>query len=307
MLSPSDLRGYLVSIPIPWDDNGDLLTDLFRGAIHKFLTEGCDGLYLFGTSGEGYAVTEEEFSQIVGVFADETSDAGVFRQVGCFGLSSDQVKDRCAIVVERGIEGVQFTLPFWKEVSDPELILYFEDVCGHFPGLSFMLYNTPRNRRKLSGKELAGIQEQVPNLHGAKTGGGDWFGFFELLTEAPAIRHFVTEPAFLFCRTLGAAGVIPSSNYCRPRACRQYYDAVVNGRLDEAWALHRDIIRFFHTTAVPLVSKGYIDGAIDKAYAKIGGTEIPLTMKSPYVALTAEDYAWLERTILSEFPDIPAG
>ena len=303
MLQKERLRGCLVSVPIPWDDRGSLLPNAFRGATRKLLDEGCDGIYLFGTSGEGYAVTENEFLQITALFAEETEDRGVFRQVGCFGLSSDQVKERCAVVRDRSIEGVQITLPFWKELTDAELLGFFEEVCGNFPDLSFLLYNNPRDKRKLSGKELSKVQEVAPNMHAAKTGSGNWLEFLELVTESPGIRHFVTEPAFLFCYPLGVAGLIPSTNYARPGMCRRYYEAVTSDRHEEASALHRDIVRFFYKTAVPLVKKGYIDGAIDKAYAVIGGMDIPLTMKGPYKALSAEDFAWLGQLIKDEFRD----
>jgi len=307
MLTRENLGGYLVSVPLAWDEQGKFQGNLFEGAVRKLLAEKCDGLYVFGTSGEGYAVTDDEFRRITEIFARETQNAGVFRQVGCFGLSSDQVKRRCAIAVDEGIEGVQITLPFWKKLSDAELLRYFADVCGAFPDLSFLLYNNPRDRRKLSGAEIAEIGRSTPNLHGAKTGSGGWLEFMELVTESPEIRHFVTEPAFLFCWPLGAAGLIPSSNYARPRSCRRYYEAVVDGRLQEACALHREVVSFFCQTALPLIDKCYIDGAIDKAYAKIGGMDIPLAMKSPYVGLSEDDYAWLRHLVESSFPDTAGG
>ena len=303
MIKPSRLAGYLVSVPIPWDERGRLLPELFRGAVRKLLAEGCDGIYLFGTSGEGYAVSDEEFACLAELLVEETRSFSGFRQVGCFGLSAEQVKRRCRLAAERGIEGVQITLPFWKELNDRELFRFMEDVCGSFPELSFLLYNNPRNKRRLSGKELAAVHGRAPNLQGVKTGSGNWLDFCELFEESPGLRHFVTEPAFLFCHGLGAAGLIPSSNYARPRSCRRYYEAVTGGDLATAAGLHRQIVRFFLATAVPLVKKGYIDGAIDKAYARIGGMEMPLAMKAPYEPLAAEDFAWLERLIGQQFPD----
>ncbi|MBA7592980.1 4-hydroxy-tetrahydrodipicolinate synthase [subsurface metagenome] len=164
------MHGYLVSVPLPLDQNGSFLPTLFRKAVQKMLQEGCDGLYIFGTSGEGYAVSDDEFSQIVEVFADATSQFNGFKQVGCFGLSSDQVLHRCRIVAKHGLQGVQITLPFWKELNNAELIRYFTDVCGSFPEMSFLLYNNPNNKRRLKGIELEAIHKRTPNLHGAKTG-----------------------------------------------------------------------------------------------------------------------------------------
>lgn len=63
-MDKEQLRGYLVSVPLPWDEHGQLLVDPFRAATRKLLEEGCDGIYLFGTSGEGYAVSDDEFKVI---------------------------------------------------------------------------------------------------------------------------------------------------------------------------------------------------------------------------------------------------
>jgi dihydrodipicolinate synthase/N-acetylneuraminate lyase len=300
-MSISELAGYLVSVPLPWDQDDQFSPDLFHKAIQKLLQEGCDGLYLFGTSGEGYAVSDDEFTQIVDVFNESTDDFSGFRQVGCFGLSSDQVKNRCRIVLEVGLQSVQITLPFWKELNDLELVRYLSDVCGSFPELSFLLYNNPRNKRKLKGKELEELHGINPNLYAAKTGSGTWLDIFELITESPSLVHFVTEPAFLFSYGLGTVGLIPSSNYLFPQKSRAYYNAVISNDFHVAHRLHKDIIRFFHKTAVPLVHKGYIDGAIDKAYARIGGMDMPLNMKSPYRSLSNEDYTWLESIVNKEF------
>ncbi len=49
------MSGYLVGVPIPWAQDGTLLQKQLREVIHNLLRDGCDGLYLFGTSGEGYA------------------------------------------------------------------------------------------------------------------------------------------------------------------------------------------------------------------------------------------------------------
>jgi dihydrodipicolinate synthase/N-acetylneuraminate lyase len=302
-MDKAQLGGYLVSVPLPWDDNGQLLVDQFRAATRKLLKEGCDGIYLFGTSGEGYAVSDSEFKVIIDLFEVETQGFDGFVQVGCFGLISEQVKVRCDMASDRGIAAVQITLPFWKELNDGELTRYFQDVCGSFPDMSFLLYNNPRNKRRLSGAELARIIPEVPNLHGTKTGSGSWMDFYELLTATPTLRHFVTEGAFPFCHPLGAAGLIPSSNYARPRLSHTYHEAVLAGDLERSQELHQNIIRFFYETALPLGRKGYIDGAIDKAYARIGGMDMPLYMKSPYMALTEADFGWLEDLVKRDFPD----
>jgi dihydrodipicolinate synthase/N-acetylneuraminate lyase len=149
--------------------------------------------------------------------------------------------------------------------------------------------------------KLSGRHE---NFKSAKTGGGTWLDFYELITGSPDLVHFVTEPAFKYCFPLGKVGLIPSSNYLFPNYTRRYFDAVTSGDHALAQECHLKLVRFFSATAVPLVGKGYIDGAIDKAYAKLGGHETGLELKSPYQCLSAEDYSWLEDLVHREFKDL---
>lgn len=307
VLEKSDLRGFLVSVPMSWDEEGRLDETGFKGAIARLIERGCDGMYLFGTSGEGYSLTDREFEQCVQVFARETSSFAGFRQVCCFGLSVAQVCERCGIVRDNGIEGVQVTLPFWKELTNSEVTAFFNRVCSSFPSISFLLYNNPRNKRRLNGRELAELGASTDNFHAVKTGSGAWLDFFDLLSEAPLLRHFVTEAPYFFAQPLGAAGLIPSSNYAWPHRCRAYHEAIQRGDVASAQKMQREIVSFFHATAVPLLQKGYIDGAIDKAYARIGGMDIKSHMRAPYQPLSPADQAWLEETIRRRFPDLDAG
>ncbi len=65
-------QALLVSCEVPWNDDEELLEDVFRTEVRATLAKGFNHLYVFGTAGEGYAVTLSQFKQIVEVFWDET-------------------------------------------------------------------------------------------------------------------------------------------------------------------------------------------------------------------------------------------
>ena len=147
-----------------------------------------------------------------------------------------------------------------------------------------------RNKRKLSGKELECMHQRNTNLVAAKTGASTLMDFHELVVNGKSLQHFVTEPVFFYCSGPSEVGLIPSSNYSNARRCREYFQATIENKDFKAQALQREIIQFFIDTALPLLEKNYIDGVIDKAYAKLGGWDIPLTTKKPYAALNAKDF-----------------
>ena len=47
----------LVSCEAPWDENGELIEAVFRDEVRSAISSGFRDLYIFGTAGEGYAVT----------------------------------------------------------------------------------------------------------------------------------------------------------------------------------------------------------------------------------------------------------
>ena len=78
----------LVSCEAPWDENGELVEEVFRDEVRKTISSGFRDLYIFGTAGEGYAVTLTQFREIAGIFREETSGEGVRPMVGVIGMST---------------------------------------------------------------------------------------------------------------------------------------------------------------------------------------------------------------------------
>ena len=50
---------------VPWDEGGTFLEPVFRTQVAHILRDGTKLLYIFGTAGEGYAVSETEFEALV--------------------------------------------------------------------------------------------------------------------------------------------------------------------------------------------------------------------------------------------------
>src|SRR5262245_9196342 len=80
---PSCIRATCV---VPGGEDCTFLEDLFRHQVRQMLAHGTKHLYVFGTAGEGYAVTDRQFDQIVGVFADAMRQGGGEPMVGVISL-----------------------------------------------------------------------------------------------------------------------------------------------------------------------------------------------------------------------------
>ena len=93
----------LASCCIPWDDQGNFLEDIFRDQVQKALTQGTKHLYLFGTAGEGYAVSDRQFDHIVRAFSDGMHAGGAEPMVGVISLSTATTVERIARSREVGV------------------------------------------------------------------------------------------------------------------------------------------------------------------------------------------------------------
>src|SRR5919204_559481 len=104
-------QSVLVSCEIPWDEQQNLLEDVFRDEVRMVLERGFKHVYIFGTAGEGYAVDTQRFRQIVRIFHEATRGEDIHPQVGVIGLSTANIVERIALAHEAGFRTFQISLP----------------------------------------------------------------------------------------------------------------------------------------------------------------------------------------------------
>ena len=79
----------LATVCVPWGKSGEFLEPVFRRQVSLLRAAGLENLYIFGTAGEGYALTDPMFKEIATVFLEEMRGGGLC-QLGVIGLSVAQ-------------------------------------------------------------------------------------------------------------------------------------------------------------------------------------------------------------------------
>ena len=77
MAAMSDKRfpsGIMCTCCVPWDVQFHFAEAIFRRNVRQALSA-TPHVYVFGTAGEGYAVSERQFDEVVAAFADEMRKA----------------------------------------------------------------------------------------------------------------------------------------------------------------------------------------------------------------------------------------
>ncbi|MCC6589411.1 MAG: dihydrodipicolinate synthase family protein [Bryobacterales bacterium] len=293
----------LISCEVPWDENEQFLSDLFRAQVAHATASGFHDVYVFGTAGEGYAVTNKQFTEIVEVFAEETLRDGIHPQVGVIGLSSGQVIERIEIAHRLGFRAFQISLPSWGMLNDSEMLRFFEHVCGSFPDSKFLHYNLMRTKRLLTATDYRRVADRVPNLAATKNTGLTIPATAELMRTVPEIQHFFGETLLPIGTLYGECSLLSSFGPMMPRKTHELFSYARKRQFDKLFTFQRDYMVVVEDVIAPMRKESLIDGAYDKLLVRLGGVDIPLRLLSPYQGFDESVYEECRRTLHEKYAD----
>lgn len=280
--------GIMATCCIPWDNDGRFIESIFREGVQGMLARGTKHLYVFGTAGEGYAVSDAQFLEISKVFSDQMRQCGADPMVGVIDLSLSTIQERISRCRELGIRQFQISLPSWGALSDRELFSYFDHVCGRFPDCIFMHYNLPRAKRLVTGKEYSKLADLHPNLVATKNCGDSLSHIRSLIVDAPLLQHFLSEAGYVYGSMFGECSILGSFIMNWPKL-RALLDAGRRHDHVELVSIQREVTIVLQTL-FETVPEGRIDGSYDKLFEKMYNPAFPLRLLAPYFGSTDAEF-----------------
>ena len=293
--------GIMATCCIPWDADGQFAEAIFRRGVRTTLSHGTKLLYVFGTAGEGYAVTERQFDRIVAAFADEMRLGNAEPMVGVISLSLGTICERIERCRDKGVRQFQISFPSWAALAEYEVFNFFDAVCGRFPNCLFMHYNLPRTKRMVTGKEYGRLADAHPNLVATKNCGDSLSHLRSLLEDAPQLQHFLSEAGYVYGSLFGECGILASFIMNWPKL-KALWEA--GRRLDVAGMLsvQREVDIVIQTLD-ETIPGDRIDGSYDKLFEKMYDPEMPLRLLPPYVGSSDKEYQAFVRLLSERLPE----
>lgn len=278
---------------VPWTPAYELDEGLLVEEVHALCNGLTPHLYLFGTAGEGHAVSDRQFEAIVRLFCREMGP-DTHPMIGLISLSLRTVIERIELCRDLGLDSFQISLPSWGELTDREVDTVFRETCGRFPAAQFLHYNLKRAKRLLTGDDYARLAAAHPNLTAVKMGGEDAAAFTDILTKAPALQCFFTEFGFAAMRDRHECGylvALGTINFAKARAhfCARGPALAASG--GEFRRAHRAV------KEAVLDSSAHMDGAYDKLYAAARNPRFPLRLLPPDQPSTEETLGKFRRRL----------
>jgi len=280
-------QGMLGPCDTPWNERYELDEPVFRRHVEGMLDAGFREVYVMGTAGEGYAMTDSQFQNVVDVFVDVTDRPGVTPQVGVISLSTGHIIERLGYVYDKGVRMLQISLPSWGPLSDSEMITFFKTVCGSFPDAKFLHYNIVRTKRVLNGDDYRRVVDEIPNLVATKNSTYDMGFIRDIMLKAPELQHFFLQHSFPYGCLHGECSLLSSFAGIFPDFTRRLFEAGRDGDVAELFDIQRRAIEVGEGLFSGVRGQ-HIDGAYDKILTNIVDPKFSRRLLPPYESVPEE-------------------
>ena len=292
-------------LPISADDAIDW--DALEAQIDRLVPSGVHGIYMNGTAGEFFAQTDEEFARIAALLAARCGAAGLPFQIGCCHAHAWTTLARVRQARSLSPAGIQVILPDWLPPTAADQLRFLERIAAEADPVPLVLYSPPHAKVRPTLVELRALADRVPALAGFKLPGGDvaWHARMQALLGHLSV--FVPGHALASGLVAGAAGSYSNVAALNPVAARRWYDQML-ADMPAALAVEARLQAFLRDHVEPLRdAHGLSNPALDKLLCRIGGwTPMPLRLRWPYAAASAEAAQRLRAAAERDIPDFLA-
>jgi 4-hydroxy-tetrahydrodipicolinate synthase len=278
-----NLRGIIPPVVTPFSPDESLDLPRLRSHIDLMLAKGVDGIFVLGTTGEFYALDEDEKQRVVAAAVEHCRGrAPVFAGTGA--ETTREVVRLTRMAEKEGADGVSVITPYFIKPTQAELLDHFRRVAES-TARPVVLYNNPATCGGVSIEpETVARLAEVPNIVGIKDSSGDLQNTIELVKLAQSEKFAVLngrDTLILAALLFGAKGAIPATCNVAPELCVGIYRSFVVGDVEAA--------RRYQDRLAPVrlaLTLGTGNGAVKEAMALLGRPAGP--NRSPIAALSAE-------------------
>lgn len=166
------IKGLIDAPFTPFHENGDVNLAPIPAYAAMLKKNGLKGVFVNGSSGEGYMLTDDERMAIAEAWIDATKDFDDFKVIvhvgSCCLRSAKKLAEHAAKIGAYGIGAM--APPFPKIGRVEELVKYIEDIVEGAPNLPFYYYHIPAfNGAFLPMLDLLkAVDGRVPSFAGIK-------------------------------------------------------------------------------------------------------------------------------------------
>lgn len=173
------LKGILPALVTPFDKSGAVDHDTLASIIEYQLKAGVSGFVPLGTTGEYYALTNEERRQVLATVKEVVGDRGTLI-AGANGSCTREVLEQVQQTVDAGYSNLLIAPPFYALPSQEELLSHYNTILEAFPQINVVLYNYPIRTNVEVGMGVIEALKDHPRVVGIKESSGNLLRAIEI-------------------------------------------------------------------------------------------------------------------------------
>lgn len=230
-----------------------------RKLVNKLINDGVHGLFILGTNGEFYALSEEEKLTLVKIVVDEAAGrVPIF--AGSGGISTEAVIQLTNQFAKLGVDAVSIITPYLIKISDEELIQHYQVIAAN-TNLPIILYNIPANTKISISEQVFKELIKIPRIAGIKDSSGQLENiqmYLDLNDRADFSVLVGSDSLILPALQKGADGAVAATSNVLTKTDLGIYQAYLANDLEKAARLQEsinDFRRVLKLATVPSVLK----------------------------------------------------
>ncbi|MBO3278108.1 4-hydroxy-tetrahydrodipicolinate synthase [Pseudomonas schmalbachii] len=175
------MKGILPALVTPFDKSGAVDHETLASIIEYQLKAGVSGFVPLGSTGEYYALTNEERRQVLATVKEVVGDRGTLI-AGANGSCTREVLEQVRQTVEAGYTNLLIAPPYYALPSQEELAAHYQTILDTFPEINVVLYNYPVRTNVEVGYSVLDALKDHPRVVGVKESSGNLLRAIEIGT-----------------------------------------------------------------------------------------------------------------------------
>ncbi|SCK01848.1 N-acetylneuraminate lyase [uncultured Clostridium sp.] len=235
-----EFKGVIPAVLTVFDKDENIDEVGMRQLISYLIEKGVDGLYLTGSTGEGFIMDSEERKRVVEIVIDEASGrVPIVVHVGAIGtkISIDLAKHAEAV----GADGISSVPPFYWKFNEDQIVKYYEDIANSC-SLPMIVYNVPL--AGLLGMNVIKRLASIDNVKGIKYTGMSHYEITQIKDEIGKdfLVYSGCDEMAMSGLLAGADGIIGSFYNIMPELFINIYNAINVNNIEKAQRLQRQAV-----------------------------------------------------------------
>lgn len=227
-------QGIIPPVVTPFSQDGSINRIVLRKVIDYLIGSGVSGIFVAGSQGEFFSMTEKEREELYNIAVEETAGrVPVFAGTGAVTTAEAVRLSKAA--QKAGCSAVSVIAPYFINPNGDELYDYYAAIAKSVD-ISVLLYNNPDRMGYTLPLPTVKRLSQIDNIVGMKDSAGDLTYVNELFRQlSPDFAVFCGKDTVIFNVLMsGGAGAVPASANVAPKLIVNLYNAVKAGDLTKA-------------------------------------------------------------------------